>query len=371
MFGSDREAGIEHVAVDGQAPIDPGPQGFPPGTPINTAPRLRSLRRAAAVDMIDQVGLAVVPGQLWPYVDAATDPGVGIARFLRSLGLDAALIRARDRAECERSNDLFELLLGIDDAFDHLAPDVVRAIEARLWSGDYEEVRQAAEAVDVLGRITRLERRWPDARLAILSAFLADVRASLADPLTVDAADLAAAQTHAETLTALALAVDEAVAAHQAVREALVAAWPPVWSGGDEEQQADCVAGEFDILVEALLADVTIDAAGVAEIVAKLEGINAELSALLARAEDLAAGRDRRSGAGAGARSSAAGMAGPLAEALAFFGLALSPLPNLAAVKKRFRELARRYHSDLTGGDDRMMKTLNGHYDTLKARCPA
>jgi hypothetical protein len=52
---------------------------------------------------------------------------------------------------------------------------------------------------------------------------------------------------------------------------------------------------------------------------------------------------------------------GEVRESLEFFDLVN---PNRAIVRRRYRELARRYHPDITG-DDAMMKKLNRSYQVL------
>lgn len=366
MFGGSREAGRIADPITGAAPVGAG--AAPPFSAAGgTSARVRALRRAAAVDMLDQVGLSILPGQLWLFVDAQADPAEGVAAFLGALGLDADRIRRRDPVERERANEVLQLLLGIGDAFDHLAPDARAGIQARLFSGEYDQVRAAAEAVDVLGRIARLKRRWPDQRLALLTAFLRDVRDSLADPLALDRDDLAAAERQADALTALAIAFDEAIDRYRALRAGLDDIWPDDWSRGPEAEALDRAAAEFETLAQALLDDEALGRADVEEIVARLGAINAELDALLARAE----GRTAGGKGGAGRRDAGTRGPGPLEAALAFFGFAPGSSPDRGQIRARFRELARRYHSDLAGGDDEMMKALNLHRDTLKSQFPA
>jgi hypothetical protein len=60
---------------------------------------------------------------------------------------------------------------------------------------------------------------------------------------------------------------------------------------------------------------------------------------------------------------------GALSSAFAFFGIDLKN-PGRAIIVKRYRELARKYHPDLHGGDDSLMKELNAHYDVLREAVP-
>jgi hypothetical protein len=54
---------------------------------------------------------------------------------------------------------------------------------------------------------------------------------------------------------------------------------------------------------------------------------------------------------------------GEVDSALAFFGLSK---PDWRSVKTRYRELAQKYHPDMMGGDESMMKSLNRSYQVLK-----
>ena len=47
--------------------------------------------------------------------------------------------------------------------------------------------------------------------------------------------------------------------------------------------------------------------------------------------------------------------------------LGLPPLVTRDEVKRRYRELARRYHPDREGGDARRMEALNRAYEVLRA----
>jgi hypothetical protein len=53
---------------------------------------------------------------------------------------------------------------------------------------------------------------------------------------------------------------------------------------------------------------------------------------------------------------------GEIQRALDFFGLSR---PDLKTIKKRYRSLARRYHPDMNGGNESMMKELNQAYQIL------
>lgn len=327
--------------------------------------------------MFDQVGLVVAPGQLWTYVDADPDPANGVRQFLAALGLDPDRIRRGDLGEQARANEVLDLLLGIGDAFDHLAPDVARAVEARLASGEYDQVREAARAVHALARVARLGARWPDRRLALLAAFLRDVGESLADPLSVGLDDVAAAESHADTLTRLAIDFDAALDRFTLAERALRDAWPAAWAIAPEAASLEALSAEFETLAAALLDNEALGPAEVEEITARLHAIGAELEAMHARAVGGSSKGRRRSGkAGAGTGTGRAGgggpkpgPSGPVEEALQFFGLDVASAPEWAVIHRRFRELARQHHPDISGDDGTMMKTLNQHYDTLKARC--
>ncbi|MBX9815578.1 MAG: hypothetical protein K2X76_12825, partial [Sphingomonas sp.] len=234
IFGRAHEAPIATPAIRAAPvahPIAPATRpAFEAPPPSTIAARVQRLKRRAAIDMFDQLGLAPIPGQLWRFVDAERDPFDGVSAFLRAIGLDPERARRRDPAELARANAVLELLFTIDHVFDRVAPPVAAALEARLCSGDYLAVRAAAQVAQTFERIARLEARWPAAhRLAVLTAFLDDVRGGLADPLGVPVPAAIQAQRVADELGRQMGALDTALRDGAALHQALLRRWPAPW----------------------------------------------------------------------------------------------------------------------------------------------
>ena len=327
----------------------------PPPAPI--ADRVRRLKRRAAIDMFDQVGLAPIPGQLWRFVDAEADPFEAVGAFLRALGLNPAAIRARDAHELGRANAVLELLYTIDHVFDRVAPPVAAALEARLGSGDYEAVRAAAEVTQTFERIARLEARWPaQHRLAVLGAFLDDVRGGIADPLGVPGHVAAHAQQVADELGRQMGALDVELREGAALHQTLLRRWPAAWDRTGEgnaraRAEAETADAHRQLLTNAGLRHTEVEA-----LIGRIRGANDVLRRLLGALE----------GEAPSPVKSEAEMA------LAFFGFPPFARPDAATLAARFRQLARATHPDLAPPDEaaaahRRFVELNAHYEVLRA----
>ena len=327
--------------------------------PVAIEARVKRLKRRAAIDMFDQVGLAPIPGQLWRFVDGEADPFNGVSAFLRALGLDPAAVRRRDSGEIARANAVLELLYTIDHVFDRVSPSVAAALEARLCSGDYKAVRGAAEVAQTFERIARLEARWPAShRLAVLSAFLDDVRGGLADPLGVPAHVVAHAQEVADELGRQMGALDTELRDGAALHQALLRRWPSIWDNGPQHAkraraEAETADAHRQLLTNAGLRHVEVEAQ-----IGRIRAANDVLSQLLGLLDGEAPTR---------AKSEAE-------RALSFFGFPPFARPDLATLAARFRILARANHPDLAPADPEARAAahqrfveLNAHYEVLKA----
>ena len=60
----------------------------------------------------------------------------------------------------------------------------------------------------------------------------------------------------------------------------------------------------------------------------------------------------------------------PISQALAIFGLNNKALGNKALLKKRYRDLATKYHPDKLGGDTEKMTNINLAWEVLKKSKP-
>lgn len=335
-----------------------------PASP-GTLARIKRMRRRAVVDMFDQVGLEPFPGQLWRFVDAERDPYHGVTTFLQAIGIDPDRVRRRDAAEIERANTVLDLLFSIDHVFDRVDPEVAVALEARLCSGDYRAVRLAAQVIETFEKIARIEARWPpDHRLAVLDAFIRDMRAGAANPLAVPAKIAANAERIADDLNQHMLAFDAAWMEYRRLAMLLEARWPPGWSAAPQGQRRAQASGEAVAIQRELMSNAALGHHDVDRLLARLAKANQSLATLL----DAIAGAAAR-------RSYPAGPQSDYDRALVFFGWSPNDRPDAVALRRRFRELARTAHPDAAHGDPAAQAAahqrfveLNRYHDVLKLR---
>lgn len=333
-----------------------------------TIARIDRMRRAAVLDMFDQVGLAPLPGQLWRFVDAARDPGVGVTDFLRAIGIDPDRIVARDPHETDRANEVLELLFSIDHVFDRIAPPLAAELEARLCSGAYSTVRVAAKVVATFESIARMEARWPaEVRLGVLDCFIGDVRSGLVDPLAVGERDAAAAAVSVGVLMRQMVAFDAELHEFHRIAHDLGVRWPAAWMNGPEAHARRQAMRSADHAHQHLCRDRHLQAHQVDKLIDQLATASATLADLLDRIE----GRVRGTG-GAGPRPAARS---DIDRALIFFGFSVDARPDRAAIRARFRELARTMHPDHARVDTPSQQAaharfveLNRNYELLKLR---
>ena len=325
-------------------------------------------KRADVARIFDTIGLAPFPTQLWRFVDSADDPRRGAEDFLHAIGIHPARIQAGDEAEIDRANEVLELLFGIDRIFDRVTPKVAAALEARLCSGDYRAVREAAGAADTFERIARLGRRWPKSeRIGVLDAFLEEVEAGLANPLAIRATDVALAERIGDRLSRQMMAFDAAMQATWALHYSLAMRWPPHW-GATEAWIRSSALARAESLEKLLRRDRRLRPHDVDMTIRRLESANARLERLTARINlrSVRVGPDSRQ----------IPRKQPLTEldkAIAFFGLDRTSRLDRGTLRQRFRALARKLHPDQAEPDAASQEAaharfvaLNRHYDLLK-----
>lgn len=347
-----------HEAPDGPQSFTGGQMPEPTGTPLDL--KVRRLRRAAVLDIFDQLGLEVLPGQVWAFTDEADDIGNGLSAFFAQIGVDAEALRARDSAALDRANTTLDLLAEVGDAFQHLADEVKARIQSRLSSGDHELVRQTARTVAIFQRIYRQGLIWSDERrIGLFNAFLESVAEALDDPLSMAPDDVETAAALSDALQGLMNRFDAVQARYGEVHDALIDAWPTAWDAAPESALFDERASLFVSLVDILKATRDTDVDAVSESLDTLDGIVGDLASLLAEAQR--AGRDGDSGghgpsgakwdSGPGRRG---GVGGKPREdrnwALEILGLAGDPTEEM--VTKAFRAYQRRHHPDMGEQND-------------------
>lgn len=372
----------------GSAPVDlppypgldgPGERPTPAPGPAPPPSRAARLRRAAAIDIFDRLGLLTVPGQLWAFIDARNDLASGIAAFFRALGLDVEAIRRADPDEIERANDVFDLLASVGPAFDRLSPSAVAVLQRLVFAGGYDEVRAALLAVDACERIVRLAERYPsDGRPASFNAFLRAVQAELDDPAALEPDDVRELEeggaAYARLLSEHRFELDR----HAALTAELNRIWPDPWRGGPEQDGLAATLSRFDDAGDRLRDEAGLEVPAAEALVAEMRAANDAIQAQAARAE--AASRGTHSSGGSSRAGAGSGHAPPPPppprsardQALLFFGFAPGSAPDATAVRHAWRTYIKANHPDgCPPGEleERTRRTAeaNGHYDQLKS----
>jgi hypothetical protein len=353
------------------------------------------MRRAAVHNVLHELGLDLVPGHLWSFVQSKPDIGAGLDAFFTAVGSNPVLIRERDKEELTRTGLTFELLVEIDDAFARLAPEPLAKLAAELFSGDLSNLRRAAKAVRTFERIHKLGIRWPaDRRLSVFDSFLEALADALADPLSVDDGDVEQARVVGDAISALMMRFDEACARFVQLEEQLASAWPEPWRTGMRATQLQSEMSAFENVALTLRTTETLDVKSTEVLLEELERILSQLKRLLAEARAHArgtgdGGRGAHAGAGAGARSGAGAGAGggagrrsddpastaPLTErekALQFFSFGTGDDPAPSEIRARWRAFMLKHHPDhAIDAADSARRTMlaqdaNYYYDLLR-----
>jgi hypothetical protein len=342
--------------------------------PVATDPPsdvIRRLRRAAAIDIFEQTGLEIIPGQLWRFVDNSVEVDRAISYFLDLLGLDTEAIRRRDRRALARANDLFEMLVQVDGAFRRLKPAAIAGIENAIFSGAYDRVREAARIVSIYESIYRLATRWPvEVQFAAFRTFLQDVAAELDNPMSATLDDAQGAEEDAHYLAGLMERFVHAFAINNFLLESLRAAG--VWQSWSQAKAIERDLLRFASLIEHVLAP-DFDAGTGDVVIARLEALNAAVEAAVAANAAAGARGQARDEDDDDASTTTAGPPPRVEEAaLIFFGFdPAAARPSLAAAKKRYRRKCQETHPDLNpdlrdGGAT--FREVQQHWDVLKTK---
>jgi hypothetical protein len=309
------------------------------------------MRRAATIDMFEQIGLEIVPGQLWQFVDGSLWIDRAVDHFLMLLGLDIDAIHRRDPAALATANDVLDLLIGVEIAFARLSPEAIAAIEDAIFSGEYERVREAARIVSIFETIAQLGDRWPEEmRLAAFSAFLREVGAELADPLSATLDDAEEAERAASAMMGLMQRFDHALRVQDSWVEALrsVAGIWETWAEADQVSGRVALFGQLvkQVRTEQFTPELIDD------LLSQLEAINADLESIFSRHEpagdagaDSGGGRDGDSTAPPGSAS----VLRDVERALVFFGFASDARPSRDEIVKQWRSACKKTHPDFGG----------------------
>jgi signal transduction histidine kinase len=312
-------------------------------------PRIKTLRRAATIDMFDQIGLEIVPAQLWRFVEDSLFVDRAIDHFLSLLGLDVEAIHCGEHDALATANDVLDLLVDVESAFARLSRAAAAAVESAIFSGEYERVREAARIVSIYEGIARLGDRWPEeTRFAAFADFLHDIDSELANPLAARIDEAEAAEKIASDMMELMHRFDHA----RRVQDYWLTTFSGLagmWEGWGEADRLQDAVAVFDGLVKQLreelfpLADMDL-------LISRLERINGELETIHSRHE--ATGRGGADDPGAGRGSTPPGSDSVLTEverALIFFGFERDSTPAREEIKRRWRKACKSSHPDHGG----------------------
>jgi hypothetical protein len=311
------------------------------------------------------LGLSIVPGQFWPFLERAGDPATALSNFLGAVGLDVEAVRRREPDALATANEVLELLVFVEPAFRHLGAAALASLEQALFSRQIDEVRRAAEIVESCESIRLLAERWlPEERFASFHAFLNDIASMLDDPLSATLDDARAARRISDHYAEVMERLDRLRRSHADVRTSLSS--NPGWEMGPDADDLIHHAAIFDALVDALLSQL-IAPTELDEFITQLGRHAASFAAFAARASaGPRTGRDRaRKG-----RSKGPPPDPPLTEfeqALRFFGFAVSDRPKREEVKKRYFAKIKLSHPDHGGREDDA-KDANRFWDVLRRK---
>ncbi len=365
-------------------PLPPyaGNFSLPPFVPLDpVADTIATMRKAAAIQIFDLLGLEVVPGQLWRFVAAEVDPGIAVRNFFGAIGLDTDALMKRDTTELRRANELLELLIEIDTCFDRLNPDAIRAVEWAIYSGRYGDVRDAVEIVSLYERVARQSASWfTDFGFPAAADFLADVQSELANPMAATLAEARYAEHIALTISHLIERNLRCQSEHLAHLSSLESIDAKVWRAWADGAAIAKAVVEFASLSETVqtsqlaLHDIEI-------LIARLEAINVTLQLGIAAGFRGYSGSHSSGGGKSGSKhSSGAGSSGAgksraksgrtltqLEQAYVYFGYAAHERPPFEEIKKRRTKKVRDTHPD-TGGSHEASQECNHFWDIIKGK---
>lgn len=341
---------------------------------ITDDPRILQMRRAAVLDIFDQAGLDIVPAQFWSFLKAHRDPYEAVIVFLKAIGIEPALIQRGDADEVERANEVLDLLVRIEGSFDRLSPEGKTEVEAAIFSGIYDRVREAAEITAIYGSIEAKAVRWPrDRRFAAFNDFLSTIMAEVADPMRAAMDDARTAQHLSDRMIGLMETFDALAADYARIDEEMERGGWASWAEAGEVglQRGRFVAG----MAEAFDRNLPLDDLD-AIVDAVLHTAVAELDRLAKHHRPSAGGRtgsrrgSTKSGASGGRAGGSAGRSSghppAVVAALVYFGFSTHATPTAIELKSAWKAKIKLLHPD-TGGSDEAAKECNLHYDQLRS----
>jgi hypothetical protein len=323
---------------------------------------VRRLRRAAVFDIFDQLGLAIVPGQVWRFAEAADDVADGLEAFFVAIGCDPRRIASHEPQELARLATALELLAEVHTAFERLDEAVRERLADRLFSGDYATVAAAGRAVATFERIYRLQGCWPaDRRLGAVNRFLEVVWAGLTDPLSASPREVEEIAAAADTATRLMLDFGAAQARHESLCEGLRRVRDSDWLRGPDADTAHEYLDYFVRLTAELQRDQWGGLGDAARKVLELRTINDRLARILDAAPR-----------GSGEARPRPSRAGDLQQALVFFGFSPTATPDSSEVEAAWKGKVRLIHPDRGPESERAERTrmtgeANLYRDLLRA----
>lgn len=352
----------------------------PPPWPVHSkTPVVDKMRKAAALQIFDILGLNVAPGQLWRFVAAEQDPGIAIGNFLAAIGLDFEAIRNFDRREQRRANELLDLLVEIDTSFSRLTREAIANIEKAVFSGNFFAVREAVEIVSLYERIARQSESWPDDyRFPAADAFIYDVRNELDNPMSASLSEARYAEKIAFEISDLVERFARCDSQQIETLNHIASIDPAVWKAWPEGPHINSGVVEYSTL-QSTLTKSPLSLAEIATLIDHLEVLVEALSQHVLAG----LGRATSSGKGTSGTSGSSSSSGPrggssstskskatkptqLDKAFEYFGFSGVLRPSFEEVRKARSKKVRETHPD-TGGSDAAFRECSEYWDSIKS----
>jgi hypothetical protein len=258
---------ILEVGADGSIRVSTpeGPAPLRPKTVVNanfTNLRTQRLARRAAAFLFDYYDFGAVPGQFWPILEKTFDPGQAMNAFLRAIGCNAQLVRRRDPEEQRKAREIIELLVRSGNFLHRLHPDLRRIVGLQLESGHYEHIRELAEVAAQLQAALDFASAWTGKTVvASFAALLRTIQRMLHNPMSVAAADAAAAVSLVAQFSETQRRFDALTERYKSLIVALRETWPEAWRGTPQEIDLRQRTGDFERVAESMQAsaELTLD----------------------------------------------------------------------------------------------------------------
>jgi hypothetical protein len=218
-----------------------------------TNARTQRLARRAAAFLFDYYDFAAVPAQFWPILERSFDPGKAMDAFLLAVGCKPDLVRRRDSGELRRASDVIELLIRSGDVLHRLRPEIRRIVERQLESGDYNKVRELAEVAAHLETALDYAARWVGKTvMATFADLFRTIQRMLENPMSVAAADAAAAVSLVVKFAEAQQRYDGLCEQFNALTDGLKDAWPDSWRGTPHETMLRRHVGDFESVAHSM-----------------------------------------------------------------------------------------------------------------------